>query len=104
MRRKMEKKTQTYTTNQICEIAGVTAPRIHQMRNGQKVKIKGKVYKIEPILIQKQHWDWVGTEVTFFPSALDAILNRRKRVPSSKKLVEKPNNQSAPNQNETISQ
>ena len=41
---------QLYTTNQISEITGVTAPRIHKMRNGQNVKIKttGKLYDIKP--------------------------------------------------------
>ena len=82
----MEMKIQTYTTNQLCEIAGVTAPRIHQMRNGQNIVIKGKRYRIPPILTQKEHWDWKDSEVVFFPSALQAVLNRRKRTKANKVL------------------
>lgn len=82
----MEKKIQTYTTNQLCEIAGVSAPRIHQMRNGQNIVIKGKRYRIPPILMQKEHWDWKDSEVVFFPSALQAVLNRRKRTKTNKEL------------------
>ena len=73
---------QLYTTTQISEITGVTAPRIHQMRNGQKVKIKssGKLYDIKPFLEKGVHWDWRGSEVVFFPKGLERILSRRKRV------------------------
>lgn len=72
---------QLYTTNQISEITGVTAPRIHQMRNGQKVKIKstGKIYDIKPYLEKGLHWTWKDSEVVFFPVGLEKILARRKR-------------------------
>ena len=71
---------QLYTTNQISEITGVTAPRIHQMRNGQKVKIKttGKLYDIKPYLEKGVHWK--DSEVVFFPVGLEKILARRKRT------------------------
>lgn len=74
--------TQLYTTNQISEITGVTAPRIHQMRNGQKVKIKstGKLYDIKPYLEKGVHWTWKDSEVVFFPVGLEKILARRKRT------------------------
>lgn len=73
---------QLYTTNQISEITGVTAPRIHQMRNGQKVKIKttGKLYDIKPYLEKGVHWTWKDSEVVFFPVGLEKILARRKRT------------------------
>lgn len=73
---------QLYTTNQISEITGVTAPRIHQMRNGQRVKIKstGKLYEIKPYLEKGVHWTWKDSEVVFFPVGLEKILARRKRT------------------------
>lgn len=73
---------QLYTTNQISEITGVTAPRVHQMRNGQKVKIKstGKLYEIKPYLEKGVHWTWKDSEVVFFPVGLEKILARRKRT------------------------
>lgn len=73
---------QLYTTNQISEITGVTSPRIHQMRNGQKVKIKttGKLYDIKPYLEKGVHWTWKDSEVVFFPVGLEKILARRKRT------------------------
>jgi hypothetical protein len=73
---------QLYTTNQISAITGVTAPRIHQMRNGQTVKIKttGKIYDIKPYLEKGVHWTWKDTEVVFFPIGLEKILARRKRA------------------------
>ena len=73
---------QLYTTNQISEITGVTAPRIHQMRNGQKVKIKttGKLYDIKPYLEKGVHWTWKDSEVVFFPVGLEKILARRTRT------------------------
>jgi hypothetical protein len=75
-------KEQLYTTTQISEITGVTAPRIHQMRNGQRVKIKssGKLYDVKPFLEKGIHWDWKGSEVIFFPKGLERILSRRTRV------------------------
>jgi hypothetical protein len=77
---------QVYTTNQISEITGVTAPRIHQMRNGQNVKIKttGKVYEIKPFLEKGLHWTWKDSEVVFFPVGLEKILARRKRITNKK--------------------
>lgn len=73
---------QLYTTNQISAITGVTSPRIHQMRNGQTVKIKttGKIYDIKPYLEKGVHWTWKDTEVVFFPIGLEKILARRKRA------------------------
>ena len=79
---------QVYTTNQISEITGVTAPRIHQMRNGQKVKIKstGKLYDVKPYLEKGVHWTWKDSEVVFFPVGLEKILARRKRMVNKVKV------------------
>jgi len=73
---------QLYSTNQISEITGLTAPRVHQMRNGQSVKIKstGKIYDIKPYLEKGVHWTWKDSEVVFFPIGLEKILGRRKRA------------------------
>ncbi len=77
----LEEKTheKVYTTNQISEITGVTAPRIHQMRNGQRVKVKSKLYDVKPVLQKGVDWDWRGSDVVFYPVGLERILSRRKR-------------------------
>lgn len=78
-------KKQYYTTAEICEITGVSAPRVYQMRMGQTIKMYNKKsgtkkpYFIKPILVEDVHWKWIDSDVVFFPEGLNAILNRRKR-------------------------
>lgn len=83
---------QTYTTKQVCEIAQITQPRIHQMRNGQSVKAPktGQIYKIKPTLEEGKHWRWNGSEVVFLPAGLEAVLNRRTKAPSAPKEAKAP--------------
>ncbi len=75
-----------YSTEEISEITGLTEPRIHQMRNGQRVKIKSnnKVYEFKPLLEKGKHWDWNETDVIIFPEGLKAIQARRTKLMSKK--------------------
>ncbi len=87
----MSQITQTYTTAEVCAIAGVSAPRIHQMRNGQKVKTKNnRIYDIKPSLVEGTHWKWHDSDVVFTAEGLKAILERRTKRPSVPKDAKPP--------------
>ena len=78
------KKIRVYTTQDICKIVGISEPRVHQLRSGQKLsrvtkKDGKKTYFIEPILIENEDWEWIQSEVVFFPSAIQKAVNRKKR-------------------------
>lgn len=83
----MENKTtkiRVYTTQDLCKIVGISEPRVHQLRNGQKLNRKNKkgivkTYVIEPILVENEDWEWLNSEVVFFPSAIHKAINRNKR-------------------------
>jgi len=83
----MENKTtkiRVYTTADVCKIVGISEPRVHQLRSGQKLNRKNKhgiqkTYFIEPILIENEDWEWLNSEVVFFPSAIQKAINRNKR-------------------------
>lgn len=73
---------ETYSTSQVCQMVGLSAPRVHQMRNGQKVRAKnGRVYDIKPTLEEGKHWGWADSDVVFYPAGIEAIINRRTKAP-----------------------
>ena len=79
-----QKTIRVYTTQDICKIVGISEPRVHQLRSGQKLsrvtkKNGKKTYFIEPILIENEDWEWIKSEVVFFPSAIHKAVNRKKR-------------------------
>lgn len=92
MKETTEKPTvQSYTTAQLCEIVGITPPRVHQLRTGQTIKIKkaNKEYTYPPTLLENVHWMWKDTEVLFFPNSVELLLSIKKSKKSSiKPLVD----------------
>lgn len=92
MKETTEKPTvQSYTTAQLCQIVGLTPPRVHQLRNGQTIKNPkaNKEYTYPPTLIENVHWMWKDTEVLFFPNSVELLLSIKNSKKSSiKPLVE----------------
>ncbi len=78
-----QKTIRVYTTQDVCKIVGISEPRVHQLRSGLKqtrtTKLGKKTYFIEPLLIENEDWEWVDSEVVFFPSAIHKAINRKKR-------------------------
>lgn len=90
MKETTEKPTvQSYTTAQLCQIVGLTPPRVHQLRNGQIIKIKkaNKEYTYPPTLIENVHWMWKDTEVLFFPNSVELLLSIKKNKKSSVRML-----------------
>lgn len=81
---------QSYTTAQLCEIVGLTPPRVHQLRNGQIIKVKkaNKEYTYPPTLIENVHWMWKDTEVLFFPNSIELLLSIKNNKKSQIKTLE----------------
>lgn len=79
-----QKTIRVYTTQDVCKIVGVSEQRIHQMRSGQNTSrinkhgVKKTNFR-KPILIENEDWEWLDSEVVFFPSAIQKAINRRKR-------------------------
>jgi hypothetical protein len=90
---KAKETVQLYTTAQLCEIVGLTAPRIHQMRTGQTIKNRktNKEYIYPPLLVEGVHWKWDYTEVMFFPNALELLVSTRKNKKSTIKTIDDAN-------------
>jgi hypothetical protein len=68
-----------YTTQEVCEISGLTQPRLSQLRRGQTISSSSnnKKYFIEPLLKESVDWFWSGGRKTMFtPLGLKKILER----------------------------
>ena len=90
MKETTEKPTvQSYTTAQLCQIVGLTPPRVHQLRNGQTIKNPkaNKEYTYPPTLIENVHWMWNDTEVLFFPNSIELLISIKNNKKSSIKIL-----------------
>jgi hypothetical protein len=83
----MKSKTKkTYTSDEVAKLYNLSTPRLLQLRKGQIVntyetvrgkKVLARSYSFPPILEEGKDWEWTGSEVVFFESALKKITNRK---------------------------
>ena len=79
-----KKTIRLYKTSDVIKITAVSEQRLSQLRNGQKSKRTTKKGLVktgwtEPRLKENEDYEWIGSEILYYPSALQKILNRRKR-------------------------
>ena len=87
-----KKTIRLYKTADMIKITAISEQRLSQLRNGQKISRttkKGlvKTSWTEPRLKENEDYEWVGSEIYYFPSAVQKILNRRKRVDLIKRVA-----------------
>jgi len=85
-----------FTSKEICDMFGLTAPRLCHFRYGQTVhsksKTKGgisKVYKMPPCLTEGKDWYKNGREIIYRESAIE-ILKERRHYEKSSSLKNSP--------------
>jgi hypothetical protein len=79
-----KKTIRLYKTADMIKITAVSEQRLSQLRNGQKSKRTTKKGLVktgwtEPRLKENEDYEWVGSEIFYLPSAIEKILNRKKR-------------------------
>lgn len=81
----------TFNTKDLCAIYSISAPRLSQIRNGEKAKsnknAKGKsaVLNCEPILKKGEDWTWKNSQVVYYMSAIKKLNNQTKKGKSLQK-------------------